>query len=184
MAEETRAAREAVVAARAALSAEVDELGAAARSAVDIPAKIRRDPLRTLGLAGGLGFLALGGPKRFVRAVERRLFPSRAERVKGILPSDIEKAIGSLGDDAARVRAQVEREFEGFLKKRAPQAKKEAEKLVGARQSFWKTYDAIIVPASALAAKRFLDKLFAADRDRRRSDQPADEGRTNPTTRP
>ena len=60
MGEQTRTAREEVLAARAALSSEVDELGSAARSAVDIPAKVRRNPAQTAGLAAGAAFFALG----------------------------------------------------------------------------------------------------------------------------
>ena len=178
MGEETRAARQEVLAARAVLSGEVDELGSAARSAVDIPAKIRRKPLQTLGLATGAAFLVAGGPKRLVRAAERRFFPSRAERAKSYLPKDLAKAIDSLGEDATKARERIEGELGRFLERRAPDAEKEAKKLVGARQSFWKTYDAVLVPVSAVATKKLLDKLFAADPERTVTNvQPADEGK-------
>jgi len=178
MGEETRQARQEVLAARAVLAGEVDELGSAARSAVDIPAKIRRNPLQTIGLAGGAVFLAASGPKRLLKAAERRFFPSRAERARSLLPKQLAKAIDSLGDDAAKAREHVEREFAQFLEKRAPEAEKEAKKLVGARQSFWKTYDAAIVPASAILTKKLTDKLFAADPKRVVTHvQPADEGK-------
>ncbi len=178
MGEETRQARQEVLAARAVLSGEVDELGSAARSAVDIPAKIRRNPLQTLGLATSAAFLVAGGPKRLLKAAERRFFPSRAERAKSYLPKELAKAIDSLGEDAAKARQHVEGEFEQFLRKRAPEAEKEAKKLVGARQSFWKTYDAAIVPASAILTKKLTDKLFAADPRRATTRvQPADEGK-------
>ena len=180
MGEQTRTAREEVLAARAALSSEVDELGSAARSAVDIPAKVRRNPVQTVGLAAGAGFLAIGGPKRVAKAVERRFFPSRSHKVKGLLPDQLAKAIDSLGDDAAKARAHLEGEFEEFLKKRAPDAK-EIARQAGGRQSFWKTYDSLVVPFSAIAAKRLTDKLFAADpfRGRNQGTQKADEGRTS-----
>jgi hypothetical protein len=178
MGEETRTARQEVLAARASLSGEVDELGSAARSAVDIPAKVRKNPVQTVGVAAGAAFLAVGGPKRVLKAVERRVFPSRAQKAKGFLPRELSRAIDSLGDDAAKAREHVEGEFAKFLEKRAPDAEKAAKNAIGGRQSLWKTYDAVIVPVSAVATKKLLDKLFAADPRRARADvQRADEGK-------
>jgi len=63
---ETDAARAEVLASRAALLDEVQRLEASARAAVDIPAKIRRAPAKTAGLAAGTAFMALGGPNHYV----------------------------------------------------------------------------------------------------------------------
>ena len=64
MGTEAEAARAEVVASREAFSAELVRLEAAGRAAVDIKAKVRRNPAQAAGLAAGAGFLALGGPRR------------------------------------------------------------------------------------------------------------------------
>ena len=67
MAAEADAARERVLAARAELAIEVERLEASARAAVDIPSKIKRNPVRAAAAIGGVGFVALGGPRRLFR---------------------------------------------------------------------------------------------------------------------
>ncbi|TMC65847.1 MAG: hypothetical protein E6J17_01500, partial [Chloroflexi bacterium] len=67
----TDAARAQVVAARAELADEVTRLEAAGRSAVDVPARIRRAPAKTAGVAAGAAFLLVGGPQRLFRRVKR-----------------------------------------------------------------------------------------------------------------
>ena len=59
-----------VKAAREGVATELDNLNTSVRAAVDIPAKIKRNPVPTLGAAGGAAFLLLGGPKR---VAQRRL---------------------------------------------------------------------------------------------------------------
>ena len=85
----TKEAHQQVIAARKAFAGELDELNAATRSALDIPAKVRKHPLETAGLAGGAAFLAVGGPKRVLKAVGRRVRPTRKQRFKGVLPDEV-----------------------------------------------------------------------------------------------
>lgn len=162
MADETREARQAVASARRAAETELDELAAASRSAVDIPAKIRRNPLKTAGLAGGAAFLAVGGPKRVIRAVEHRLFPSRRERLQSVLPKDVARVVDRLGDDAEAVRANLERDFMHYLERKHP------EEAPTAQRSFWRTYDIFMGALGGLAAKTLAKRLFEAPSDRER----------------
>ena len=70
---EVLVARAQVLAAReASLDEELVRLEASARAAVDIPAKVRRNPVKTAGVAAGAGFLAVGGPKRVFRRAQLR----------------------------------------------------------------------------------------------------------------
>src|SRR5829696_172330 len=109
MAQSTADARQEVENARRAVGSELDELGAAARASLDIPAKVRRNPVRTAGVAGGAAFLLLGGPKRLGKAAERRLFPRRAERLPTVLPKEVETTVNRLGpDERDKVRAHLE----------------------------------------------------------------------------
>ncbi len=162
MATAAQEAERQVIEARRALGGELDELSSAARSAVDVPAKIRHNPVQTAALAGGAGFLLLGGPKRIVRAVATRVRPHRHDQHRGLLPDEVERAIKhSAGPHAPEIEAKLEEDFAAYLKKKAKQ-----EPPPNAAQSLWRTYDALIGPLAAMTAKQLGARLFAANKDR------------------
>jgi hypothetical protein len=152
-----------VVDARRALVGEMDDLGVAARAALDIPDKVRRHPLRVAGLAGGAAFLGVGGPRRVLKAVERRVAPSRADRVKSVLPDEIVRIVDRLGGDAEKARKQLERDFASYVEKQ------HAVVVPGARSSFWRTYDAFVGVLGAIAARELAKRIFETPRDRARA---------------
>ena len=119
----TDAARSEVLAARAGLDEELVRLEAAGRAAVDIPARLRREPAKVLGAAGGAAFLLLGGPKRVLKGVRRSLFGATADIPKSMLPPEVEKTLKKLGPDGEKVRGTLEREFAAYLDEKAPQRK-------------------------------------------------------------
>jgi hypothetical protein len=156
MADATADARQQVVAARRNAERELDALGSSTRAALDIPAKVRRHPVETVGLASGLAFLVLGGPKRIAKTVERRFFPERADRPKGLLPKDIDKSLRHLpAEDRPNVKAHLERDFASYLQK------EHTKEPPNARQSVWKTYDMLLGIVGAAAARELTKKLFA-----------------------
>ena len=71
-------ARKGVRAAQVAFQDDLDTLSEATRSAMDIPAKVRKNPVKSAALAGGAGFLLLGGPRRVAGAVISRVAPKRS----------------------------------------------------------------------------------------------------------
>ncbi len=170
MATSTKQAYEQVVAARRQLGHEMDELRLATRSAVDIPAKVKRNPVQTIGLIGGAGFLAVGGPKRVLKAIEHRVRPTKKDRLKGILPKDVEKVVGKHAANAEEVRQRLEQDFYDWMSKKRPQ-----QAPATGRRSFWKTYDALIGPLGALGAKSLVERLLAPDPKR-----PASPGKDKP----
>jgi len=119
VATETDAARDRVLAARAALGDELDALEASARAAIDIPAKIRRSPAKAAAVAGSAGFLVLGGPRRLFGAARRAVFGPTAELPRQMLPDEIEKTLRKLGDDGDKVRGALERDFAEYAKQAA-----------------------------------------------------------------
>ena len=114
MASETDAARDRVLAAREALGEELEVLEASARAAVDVPAKIRRNPVRTAAVVGGTGFLVLGGPRRVFRAAKQAITGKPEPLPKSMLPDEVEKTIRKLGDDGAKVRGALEKDFAAY----------------------------------------------------------------------
>lgn len=162
MGEETAEARKQVAAARRALSSEVDELESAARSALDVPAKVRRHPVETVGLGTGIVLLAAGAPRRGLRWVERKLRGGKAQAPSRALPKEIEKAINDLGPDADAVRARLDREFARFLAKE----RKEGQIERTPQQTLLRLLEAFAIPVGAQAARRLTERLFAADPNR------------------
>jgi hypothetical protein len=117
VATEQDAARDRVLAARAALDQDLEVLEASARSAVDVPAKVRRSPAKAAAIAGAAAFLVLKGPSRLYRFVREKVTGEPAPMPKRMLPKEIEKTLRSLGDDGERVRGTLERDFADYAKK-------------------------------------------------------------------
>jgi hypothetical protein len=154
----TDAARTEVVARRQLLLDEVVRLEAAGRSAVDIPAKVRRSPGKTAALAAGTAFVALGGPKRTYRAARRAVLGPKADLPKSMLPEQIDKALRALGTDGDRVRRVVEHEFADYLEKN-----KQARESRDFRGTVTELGGNLLRPASARAGRRLAEELFKPD---------------------
>lgn len=121
----TDAALAQVVAARADLGEQVERLEAAGRAAVDVPAKIKANPVKSAGLAAGGAFLAVGGPKRLFRRARRAITGKEEELPSELLPKDVAKALRKIGTDGSKVRGTLERDFAKYLDERAKERKKE-----------------------------------------------------------
>ena len=154
----TAAARAEAVASRQLLLDEFVKLEAAGRSAVDIPAKVRRSPGKTAAVAAGTAFLALGGPKRTYRIMRRAVFGPKADLPKSMLPKQIDQALRSLGDDGDAVRGLLEREFAYYLEKSRP--RREARNFKGTLSELGGN---ILRPVTAEAGKRLAKELFRPD---------------------
>ncbi len=154
----TDAARAEVVARRQLLLEETTHLEASARAAVDIPAKVRRAPVQTAGLAGGAAFILLGGPQRLFRRVRRAIRGPQADMPKSMLPEEVDKHLKRLGDDGKQVRAILEREFADYLE----QTRKERES-----RQLGSTLVAIggnlLKPVASQAGKRMAQQLLNPD---------------------
>ena len=116
MATETDAARDRVLAARASLGEELETLEASVREAIDVPAKIRRSPAKFAAAAGGVAFVAVGGPRRVLRRGKRAVFGAPSPLPDSMLPKEIEKSLRALGDDGDKVRGALERDFAAYAK--------------------------------------------------------------------
>lgn len=154
----TDAARTEVLAAREGLRDEVVRLEAAVRAAVDIPARLRNDPLKFGGAAAGAAFLLLGGPKRVLGRARRAIFGKPADMPPSMLPDEVEAVLRKLGPDGDRVRGTLEREFARFLEERAPERReRDIAGLVSGLVSN------VVRPASVRAGREFAERLFDPD---------------------
>jgi hypothetical protein len=82
---------------------------------VDVPAKVRRNPVQTAGVAAGAAFFVLGGPGRLFRRVKRAVVGPEKELPNSILPEDVDKALRRMGEDGEKIRGTLEREFARYL---------------------------------------------------------------------
>jgi hypothetical protein len=117
----TDAARQEVLRAREDLLDEVIRLEASARAAVDIPARVRGNPVKAAAIVGGASFLAVRGPRRVFRGIKRIVRGPAPAYPASMLPEEIEKVVRSLGADGDKVRGALERDFAAYAtsKKRA-----------------------------------------------------------------
>jgi hypothetical protein len=156
MADATAEARQQLAAARGDTQAELDKLAKTAQAALDFPAKIKRHPVRTVGVLSAAAFMLLGGPKRSAKAAERRFFPERANRPPTLLPKDLDKTLKRLPeDDAAQIRGHLERDFAAYLQK------EHVTDAATGRQSFWKTYDLLVSVVGASATRELVRRAVA-----------------------
>ncbi len=154
----TDAALAQVVAARADFDTELDRLEAAGRAAVDIPAKIRREPVKAAGVVATGAFLAVGGPKRLFRRARRAIRGEEEPLPKSLLPDEIEKAVKKLGSDGKQVRGTLEREFAKYLDERSKERKKE-----GATAAAVGLALGVLRPVTVRAGKNLAERMMNPD---------------------
>jgi hypothetical protein len=148
--------------ARARFSDSLDELSEATRSALDVPAKIRRNPVKSAALVGGTGFLLVGGPRRVARYVGRRIFPQRPDPHAGLLPPEIEKVLKDSGvAKDPDVRRALNKDFAEYLKKKG-----RYEPEPTAQASFWRTFDRVAGPLGTAGARVMVQRLMEAEQNR------------------
>lgn len=151
-----------IEAARANLTQSLDHLTDATQSALDVPAKIKRNPVKTAALVGGTGFLLAGGPRRVARFVGRRIFPQRPDPHAGILPPDIEKVLKDSGvAKDPDVRRALNKDFADYLKNKGKYQPEPS-----AQASFWRTFDRVAGPLGTAGARVMVQRLMEAEQNR------------------
>ncbi len=159
---------------RAEIQRTVDQLRARVRRAIDIPSKMRENPLLYGGLAAGAVFLVAGGPKRLLRAARRRAMPSRADQTYDALPKAMQRwvdamagAVGPRGDEARRVLAEELQRWrhEPLNKKQARAlAREAADGPPGAGRATWRAVETAATLISAALARRAIERFLSGDR--------------------
>ena len=160
MGEGSDSARAGVLAARATLAEELEQLEASTRAAVDIPAKVKRNPVKSVGIAAGAGFLLVGGPRRLFRGAKRVAFGPPEPLPKSMLPKEIDKTLKGLGSDGEKVRGTIEREFAAYLEQTAPVRNKRDLNAVTAI-----ILSALARPIIERFGKQLIEQVFSTDAD-------------------
>jgi len=158
---------------RAEIEETVERLRARVRSAIDIPAKLRRNPLLFGGLAAGAVFLAAGGPVRLLRAARRRVRPTPAQQAYDSLPRAMQHwvdamagAVGPRGEEARRLLAEELQRWrhEPLSRKQAKVlAKEAADGPPGPSRTAWRALETGATMLSAALARRAIERFLSGD---------------------
>jgi hypothetical protein len=150
------AARAKVLAARGLVDEEIVRLEASARAAVDIPAKVKRNPVKAAGIAAGAGFLLVGGPRKVFRRAKRAVLGPQEPLPPSMLPDEIDASLRKLGGDGERVRGLLEREFAQYLEDTAPRRNKRDLRAAMALMVL-----PIVRPLSLRLGRQLVEQIFA-----------------------
>ena len=108
-------------AARIGAEAALDEVTDSTKRALDLPAKVRRNPLKSAALLGGTGFLLAGGPRRVLRFALGRARSETRDPHAGLLPDEIEKVLRDSGlANDPEIRRALDEDFAEYLRAEGP----------------------------------------------------------------
>ncbi len=149
-------------AARDGVQQSLDELTVATQSALDVPSKIRKNPVKTAALVGGAGFLLAGGPRRMLRFAVGRVRPAKPDPYAGLLPPEIERVLKDAGlAKDPEVRRALDQDFAEYLK-----SKGRYDPEPTASTSLWRTFDRVAGPLGTASARVLVERIMEADRTR------------------
>ncbi len=159
---------------RAEIEQTVDRLRVRLRRAIDIPAKMRENPLLYGGLAVGAVFLFAGGPRRLLGAARRRVMPSRADQAYDALPRAMQRWVdtmaGAVGPRADEARQTLAEELQRW--RHEPLSRKQARTLAreaadgppGPSRATWRAVETAATLISAALARRAIERFLSGDR--------------------
>jgi hypothetical protein len=149
-------------AARGDAEASLDAITDASKRALDLPAKVRRNPVRTAALVGGAGFLIAGGPRRMVRYAVGRVRPEVRDPHAGLLPDEIEKVLkdSGLADDPA-IRRALDEDFADYLRRKGRLDREPTPTSI-----LWRTFDQLAGPLGTAGARVLVQRLMSAEKER------------------
>jgi hypothetical protein len=149
------------MAARAGVLDEVAKLEAVARSSLDVPARVRDDPVRAAALTGGAIFIVTGGPWRVYRLLKNRVrrlfFGPPPEFPPSMLPDEVEKTLRKLGADEYNARGTLERDFARYLADRGSFSRPTASQATG------EILGSLLKPAARVVGLRLAREMTTAD---------------------
>lgn len=149
-------------AARSDAEASLDAVTDASKRALDLPAKVRRNPVKTAAIVGGAGFLIAGGPRRMLRYAIGKVRPETLDPHAGLLPDEIEKVLkdSGLADDPA-IRRALDEDFADYLRRKGRLDPEPTPTSV-----LWRTFDQLAGPLGTAGARILVQRLMSAEKER------------------
>jgi hypothetical protein len=172
---------------RAANDRTAAELEARVRHAIDIPARLRDNPLPFIGIGAAAVFLVAGGPKRLFGLARRRLRPTNAEQAYDALPRPMQAWVDTLaaelGPKADHARASLIEELQRWRQEpvKSRKARKELAKAMvegppGPSRTAWKAAETALTLLSGALARRAIEQFLtgASEKPRRPTPESSD----------
>jgi hypothetical protein len=168
------ATRVEIEAQRRDLQATRDRLEARVRRTLDIPAKVRENPLVAAGLVGAAAFFAVGGPTRLARLVRRRAAPTPTEKAYDNLPKPLQDLVDTV---AERVGPRAEEARQALAVELArwrhdPRHNRKVEKQIakqlvegppGPGRAGWRAFEAFAAIISAALARKAVERFLSGE---------------------
>jgi hypothetical protein len=173
----------------AAQRAELEATAAELRAALDIPARVRENPLPVLGVTAALAFLLVGGPKRILRALRSKAASREALAAYEQLPSPMKAWVDVMTDGAGASGARAREGWMEELKRwrrepvrdkkaRAQLARQMVEGPPGPQRTLWVAAETALTLVAAALARRAIARFLTNEpngpsRPPLRMDEPA-----------
>jgi hypothetical protein len=147
---------------RARMRETADRLEGATRRAVDLRAKVRENPAKTVALAAGVAFFLLGGPRRTVALLRDLNRSEDAERAYAGLPASLRALVDASAPGSGQGQAIARHELALAIHawRADPKNRKKAERLVsetlappGPGRAFWAMVEVSAVIVAGLLAR-------------------------------
>jgi hypothetical protein len=163
-----------VAAQRATNDRTAAELEVRVRRALDIRARFRENPALFVGLGAGAAFLLVGGPRRIVRSLRRRVRPSNVEQAYDALPKPMQAWVDALaaevGPKAGQARAALVDELRRWRqeplksrKARKALAKAMVEGPPGPSRTAWRAAETALTLVSAALARKAIEAFITGE---------------------
>ena len=167
----------------AAQRAELEATASGLREALDLPRRLRENPLQVIGIGAVAAFLVAGGPRRIARILRRRTAPHEAEKAYDALPSTmlawVDTLAGEGGPSAKAVRDQLVEELRRWRrdpvkdrKARRELARQMVEGPPGPSRTAWTAAETALTLVAAALARKAIER-FLTDEKRAASPSPA-----------
>ena len=167
----------------AAQRAELEATASGLREALDLPRRLRENPLQVIGIGAVAAFLVAGGPRRIARILRRRTAPHEAEKAYDALPSTMQAWVDTLagegGPSAKAVRDQLVEELRRWRrdpvkdrKARRELARQMVEGPPGPSRTAWTAAETALTLVAAALARKAIER-FLTDEKRAASPSPA-----------
>jgi hypothetical protein len=168
----------------AAKRAELDATAAELRAALDIPARVRENPLPVVGVAAAVVFLVVGGPKRVLRALRSGAASKKAleeyEALPGPMRAWVDVVTEAAGPSGAKAREDWMEELRRWRrepvrdrKARAQLAKQMVEGPPGPQRTAWVAAEAALTLIAAALARKAIERFLTNEADRPARPAPA-----------
>jgi len=177
----------------AARRAELEATAADLRSALDVPARLRENPLPVIGMAAGVVFLVAGGPRRVFRMLRGRAASRDAEQAYDALPGPMQAWVDVMAEAAgasgAAARAGLVEELRRW--RREPVKDRKARKVLakqlvdgppGPQRSAWVAAETVLTLLAAALARKAIERFLTAEADRPATKRPSTSGTAGPAT--